>query len=193
VPCSRCVSKQIVCQSRATRRSSHNPTLQNPLPQPNSERAIHGSAAFQVSQLSQFSSNTPGMNGIPPHSTERHLRSNLANVQADTMSPHTVPPHRLSLPDTHHPVPIAPAMFSQEMDSNMLRNGFTQTPPDMAIPITPMTPNMPQMDNFIQVQGTPFDHEHDHHFLALSSAQTSMVDFDTTNFMTDFRYFRHLG
>lgn len=127
------------------------------------------------------------MNGIPPRiSPERHLPSHVADVQADSMSPHTVPPHRLSLPDTHHPVPIAPAMFSQEMDSNMLRSGFTQTPPDMAIPITPMMPNMPQMDNFIQMHGTPYDHEHDHHFLALSSGQTSMMDFDTTNFLTDF-------
>jgi len=116
-----------------------------------------------------------------------HLPASRADTQcADTMSPHTITPHRLSLPDAHHPVPIAPAMYPQEMDSNMLRSGFTQTPPDMAIPITPMMPNMPQMDNFIQMHATPYDQDHDPHFLALSSAHTSMMDFDTTNFMTDF-------
>jgi hypothetical protein len=53
VPCSRCVSKQIVCQSRATRRSSQAPSRRgNNLPRPHSERALHASAAFHVSQLS---------------------------------------------------------------------------------------------------------------------------------------------
>lgn len=68
----------------------------------------------------------------------------------------------------------------------MLRNGFTQTPPEMTIPITPMMPNMPHMDNFIQMQGTPYDHEGDNQFLAMSSAHPGMLDFDSANILTDF-------
>lgn len=104
----------------------------------------------------------------------------------DNIGPHTLPPHRLSLPETNHHVPIAPAMFGPEIEPHILRNGFTQTPPDMTIPITPMMPNMSQMDHFIQMHGTPYDHEGDNHFLAMSSAQTSMLDFDTTNILADF-------
>src|SRR5947209_5585374 len=53
VPCSRCMSKQIVCQTRATRRSSQAPSRRgNNVPRPHSERALHASAAFHISQLS---------------------------------------------------------------------------------------------------------------------------------------------
>ena len=53
VPCSRCVSKQIVCQSRATRRSSQAPSRRGSnLPRPHSERSLHASAAFHVSHFS---------------------------------------------------------------------------------------------------------------------------------------------
>lgn len=54
------------------------------------------------------------------------------------------------------------------------------------MPITPMLQNMAQMDNFIQMHGTPYDHEGDNHFLAMSSAQPSMIDFDSTNVFADF-------
>ena len=109
-----------------------------------------------------------------------------SNLQADNINPHTIPPHRLSLSDSNRPVPIAPAVFGTEMEPQMLRSGYTHTPPDMAIPITPMMPNMPQMENFIPMHGTPYDPDGDNHFLAMSSAQTSMIDFDTTNILTDF-------
>jgi hypothetical protein len=74
-------------------------------------------------------------------------------------------------------------MFGTDMDPQMLRNGFTQTPPDMAIPITPMMPNM---DNFIHMHGNPYDQDGDNHFLAMGNAQASMMDFDTTNVFADF-------
>lgn len=101
------------------------------------------------------------------------------------MSPHSVPPHRMTLPESHHPIPIAPAMFSQEMDPHMLRTGFTQTPPDLAIPITPMMPNMPNMDHFIQMHGSSYDQENEQ-FLAMSAAQTTMLDFDPAQMYADF-------
>ena len=107
-------------------------------------------------------------------------------TNADAMGHHTVHPHRMSLSDAHHPVPIAPAVYGSEIEPHMLRAGFTQTPPDMTIPITPMMPNMAHMDNFIHMHGTPYDHEGDNHFLAMSNAPTSMLDFESTNMMTDF-------
>ncbi|KIV80229.1 hypothetical protein PV11_07744 [Exophiala sideris] len=181
VPCSRCVSKQIVCQSRATRRSSHNPNRRNnpppPLSRPHSERALHSSASFQVSPLTHFSAPPPPPQHGPPH---------VNGISPHVMSPNTIPPHRLSLSDGSHPVPIAPAMFTPDMDSHMPRNPFTQTPPEMTIPITPMMPNMPQMESFIQMHGTPYDHDSDNHFLAMGSAQASMIDFDATNFFPEF-------
>jgi len=164
------VSKQIVCQSRATRRSSHAPSRRTTLARPNSERALHASASFHVSQLSHFSAPMPNGNGVSPSS----------------LSPNTIPPHRMNLADSNHPVPIAPAMYGPDMDAHMLRNGFTQTPPDMKMPITPMLPNIAQMDSFIQMHSAPYDHDGDNHFLAMSSGQASMIDFDTTNVFPDF-------
>ncbi|OAG33974.1 hypothetical protein AYO21_11888 [Fonsecaea monophora] len=117
--------------------------------------------------MSHFS---PGVNGVSPNS----------------MGPRPVLQHRMSLPDTNHPVPIAPAVFGADIEPRMLRAGFTQTPPELTIPITPMMPNMPHMENFIQMHGAPYDHEGDSHFLAMSGAQPSMLDFDSTNILTDF-------
>jgi len=68
----------------------------------------------------------------------------------------------------------------------MSRAGFTQTPPDMTVPMTPMMPNMPHMDHFIQMHGTPYDQEGDNHFLAMSSAAPSMLDWESANMLTDF-------
>ena len=107
------------------------------------------------------------------------------NSRAQQIAPH--PPHhqhRPSLPDVqHHPVHIAPAVFSQEqMEPQIVRSGFTQTPPDMTIPITPMMPNMPHLDNFISIHGTPYDHDSDSQFM-MQSAHASMMDFDASHMM----------
>ena len=70
----------------------------------------------------------------------------------------------------------------------MLRNGFTQTPPDMGLPITPMMPNMPHLENFIQMHGGGYEHENDNQFLAaaMGSAHSSLMEFDASNILTDF-------
>ena len=102
------------------------------------------------------------------------------------MGHHRVPIHRLSLPETNHPVPIAPAVYGPEVDAHMMRSGYTHTPPEMTIPMTPMMPSMPHMESFVHMQGNPYDHESDHHFLAMNSAHTSMLDFDSANILTDF-------
>lgn len=112
-------------------------------------------------------------------------------------------PLEQGLPETHHPIPtpimsarlapaqsipLAPVMMNQRMGSSMLPNGYTHTPPEMAmamgIPMTPMVPDMPRMDNFHLMHGTSYEPQHDH-FLAFHNAQASMLDFDHTNFMTD--------
>jgi hypothetical protein len=102
------------------------------------------------------------------------------------MLAHTMTPQRVSLPDVNHPVPIAPAVFVPEVEPPLIRTGFTQTPPDMTIPMTPMMPNMPHMDNFIQMHGTPYDQEADNQFLAMNNAAANMMDFDTSVILTDF-------
>ncbi|RMZ81630.1 hypothetical protein DV737_g2364, partial [Chaetothyriales sp. CBS 132003] len=64
--------------------------------------------------------------------------------------------------------------------------GFTQTPPDLTIPVTPLMPNMPQMDAFVPVSATPYDHDSDNQFLAMNSAQGSLMDFDPSSVLADF-------
>jgi hypothetical protein len=116
------------------------------------------------------------------------LEQDNVNHHLPLISPHPshAPHHRHSVPDIQHqPVHIAPAMFNHEMEAQMARSGFTQTPPDMTIPITPMMPNMPHMDTFIPVHGTPYDHDSDSQFLAMNSGHPSMMDFDS-NMLTDF-------
>jgi hypothetical protein len=83
-------------------------------------------------------------------------------------------------------VQIAPAQFSSgEMDHHAMRSGFTQTPPDLTVPITPMMPSMSQMDPFIHVNGNGFDHDPENHFLAMNGTG-SLMDFDATNMLNDF-------
>lgn len=93
----------------------------------------------------------------------------------------------MSLPEAHHGhVPIAPAQFNpNEMDHHAMRSGFTQTPEDLTVPITPMMPNMSHMDPFIHVNGQGFDQDPDNHFLAMNGTG-SLMDFDTTNILHDF-------
>ncbi len=201
VPCSRCVSKQIVCQSRATRRSSHNPNRRNGAARPHSERALTTSTgSFHVSQLSQFSNPPPDMVMLSPSKlplwahnqtrTERGTGNTNHHRPTFTQPPPPPPPpqHRHSVPDLHHHhhVHIAPAVYNHEIEPQMIQSGFTQTPPDMSIPITPMMPNMPHLDTFIPVHGTPFDHDGDSQFLSMNSAQANMMDFESSINMTDF-------
>jgi hypothetical protein len=94
--------------------------------------------------------------------------------------------HRLSLPDVNHPVPIAPAVFAPEMEPHMMRNGYTQTPSDIAIPMTPMMPQMPHMETFIPMSGGPYDADADNQFLAMNTSQPGMMDFDSANMLSDF-------
>lgn len=83
-------------------------------------------------------------------------------------------------------VPIAPAQFnSGEMDHHTMRSGFTQTPPDLTVPITPMMPSMSQMDPFIQVNGNGFEQDPDNHFLSMNGTN-NLMDFDTNNILNDF-------
>lgn len=92
----------------------------------------------------------------------------------------------MSLPDVHHGhVPIAPAFNPNEMDHQTMTSGFTQTPPDLTIPITPMMPNMSQMDPFIQVNGNGFDHDPDNQFMTMNGT-SSLMDFDAANILNDF-------
>jgi hypothetical protein len=48
-----------------------------------------------------------------------------------------------------------------------------------------MMPNVP-MDSFIPVHGTPYDHDSDSQFLAMNSSHPSLMDFDSSNMLTDF-------
>lgn len=93
----------------------------------------------------------------------------------------------MSVPDIHHGhIHIAPAQYQQppEIDQQTMRSGFTQTPPDLTIPITPMMPNVPHMDPFIQVNPDNYDQMGDSTFLALNGHENFM-DFDTTNMLND--------
>lgn len=172
VPCSRCVSKQIVCTSRATRRSSHNPNRRGNLPRAHSERTLHTSAtgaAFQISTL-PFTG--------PPHSA--HDLPLLSPSHMNPNGPHHHH-HRHSVSDMPRQIPLAPAPFGPELDPNLIRNGYSQTPPDMAMPITPMMPNMPHMGPFIPMASTPYDPEADTRFLNMGAVPTPMLDFNEFN------------
>ena len=191
MPCSRCVGKQIVCQSRATRRSSQNPNRRGTLPRAHSERTLHTSAAFHVTQLSQFS--TPSNHGqdMPHLSPSEYLSADTSPqlmMYTANMSPRGHGhPHRHSIPDLSHiqPVQITSAMLGPETDAQMLRNSYGHTPPDMNYPITPMMPNMPQMEAFMPMNGTHYDPEGDSQFLNMST-HNGLMEFDASTILTDF-------
>lgn len=103
----------------------------------------------------------------------------------DNMSPHSIHPHRLSLPDLSQPVQIAPAPFGPELDHG-IRNGFNQSPSDLTIPITPMMSSIPHMDTFVNLTGNPYEHDTDPPFLTMGSNPTSLMDFDPSAMLPDF-------
>jgi hypothetical protein len=137
-------------------------------------------AAFHVSQLS-----SPPQNGTIMTPSERKWSLGAAHKlteHEDIMSPHHgMQQHRMSLPGLGHPMHINPGMFGQqEVEPQLLhQNGYTHTPPDVGIPITPVMPHMPQMDHF--VNGNHFDQDHDSQYLSISSG-TTMMDFDASTF-----------
>lgn len=95
--------------------------------------------------------------------------------------------HRHSLHEMGHSVPLAPAMYGSEMEPQMMPNSFSRTPPDMGMPITPMMPNMPQMEAFMPMSGPHYDPEGDSQFLNMHSAyHTGHMDFDTNSIIPDF-------
>ena len=74
------------------------------------------------------------------------------------------------------------SLYAHEVEPQLLRNGFPPTPSDINIPITPVMPNMPQMENFVSMNGN-FDSEGDSPFLSMSSGQTSSMDYDMSNML----------
>ena len=106
-------------------------------------------------------------------------------------NPHAIPPHtmqqhhahRLSLPDIGHPIQMPNGLYmQQDIEPQLLRNGFSQTPSDSNIPITPVMPNMSHFDNFPQMTAN-FDSEGESPFLSMSSGATSNMDFDAQHMM----------
>jgi hypothetical protein len=73
-------------------------------------------------------------------------------------------------------------LYTHEVEPQFLRNGFSQTPSDVNIPMTPVMPNIPQMENFVSMNGH-FDSEGDSPFLSISSGQTSSMDYDMSNML----------
>jgi hypothetical protein len=90
--------------------------------------------------------------------------------------------HRLSLPEIGQALPMTNGLYAHDIEPQHLRNGFSQTPSDVNIPITPVMPNMPQMENFVSMNGN-FDSEGDSPFLSMSSGQTSSMDYDMSNML----------
>lgn len=64
-------------------------------------------------------------------------------------------------------------MFGPELAPHMMRNGYSQTPPEMAMPLTPMMPHMTQMGQYVP---TPYDLEGDSNFLAMGHPHGAMID-----------------
>lgn len=112
------------------------------------------------------------------------MGTNPADPFSDIISPQSSH-HRHSLSDIPRHVHIAPAAYGSEIDANMLRNGYTHTPPDMALPMTPMMPNMPHLEQFIPINGPPYDPEGDNRFFNMGNAHGGLVDFND-NMLAEF-------
>lgn len=93
--------------------------------------------------------------------------------------------HRQSLSDVPHVLPIAPAVYSQEVDPMLLRNSQYHTSPDTTMPMTPLMPHMPHMEHFVAMTGPSCDLDGDHRFLHMNATQVGIADFDP-NMMADF-------
>ena len=76
-------------------------------------------------------------------------------------------------------------MFERELDPHLLRNGYSQTPPEMAMPLTPMMPHMAQMGHFVHMNATPYDPEGDSRFLNMAGVSNGMMEIND-NMLNDF-------
>ncbi|RMD39671.1 hypothetical protein DV735_g5459, partial [Chaetothyriales sp. CBS 134920] len=99
---------------------------------------------------------------------------------------HQLPSSRIQHGPPFNPTDMLTGSVSQISITRHHTSGFTHTPPDLTIPVTPLMPNMPQMDAFVPVSATPYDHDSDNQFLAMNSAHGSLMDFDPTSVLTDF-------
>src|SRR5271154_6658968 len=88
-----------------------------------------------------------------------------------------MPPHRMSLPEIGHTSHLPNSMFPTDIEPQLLRNGFSQTPSDVNIPMTPSMPNMQHMDNFVSMNGH-FDQEAESPFFSMSSGAASTMEYD---------------
>ena len=120
-----------------------------------------------------------------------------ANQWAAHVGPHHIPPvppipqayaaRHMSMPDIHQhgAMNIAPVPYNApEMEHQMIQNGFTQTPPDMPMPMTPMMANVPQIDGFMHMNPDGYDQHPDSQYLQMT--QGNYMDFDPTNPFTGF-------
>lgn len=139
-------------------------------------------SCLAIVSLSLVNHNTRNASTIAKYvSSSRQLSASFANGVLAHISPHATHHHhhhhRHSVSDIPHQVPIAPAIFGPELDPQMLRNGYSQTPPDVTLPLTPMISNMPHMGPFLPMGGTPYDPEGDNRFLNMGNVHSTMMDF----------------
>src|SRR5947209_12658418 len=91
--------------------------------------------------------------------------------------------HRLPLSEIGQALPMTNGLYTHhDIEPQHLRNGFSHTTSDGTIPITPVMPNMAQMENFVPMNGN-FDSEGESPYFAMSSGQTSSMDYDMSNML----------
>jgi hypothetical protein len=76
-------------------------------------------------------------------------------------------------------------MYNADIEPQLIPSGFTQTPPDMALPITPVLPTMLQMNHFAPAQAFAYDYDQDV-LLPSDTSPTHMLDFDSTILQADY-------
>jgi hypothetical protein len=90
--------------------------------------------------------------------------------------------HRQSLPNLEYAMPFGSGAGAREPEPQLLRTGFSESPPDLSASITPVEQDYPRLDELMPVTGS-WDQATYDHWLAMGGDPDLSTAFDMANIL----------
>lgn len=178
VPCSRCVTKQVLCQSRPTRRSSNmasrraNAAKSRPV-------SFNSSTRFNLSDFSHSDVNR----ALFGNDVDLDVL-NFVNRGCSFGTPQlgAYSSHRQSLPNLGYPMPFGNGGAVHESDPQPFRSRLSDSPPDLSTSVTPIEREFPRLDDLMTIPDS-WDQATYDHLLAMGGDSDLSTAFDMANIL----------
>jgi hypothetical protein len=92
------------------------------------------------------------------------------------------PSHRQSLPNLDYTGPFGSGVSAHEQEPQLLRAGFSESPPDMSVSITPVEHEYPRLDELMPITDS-WDQATYDHLLSMSADSDLSTAFDMANIL----------